>query len=194
MQAETAAVADARVLLNLNRAYIEAVQRSDARWFDRMLTSDFRCSLPDGTFIDPSLETSLEPGGRLGGQIRALLDLAADPASPAVDVAVSPVLLTQLGRMRGGYSVVEDGQKRDVAPGQGGAELAARALDDLRAIAADPRVEVTTLVGPNGDAHVYEPKPADAADAAAIALCHVAMAPMRAASARSDRAVTRVAP
>ena len=51
MQAETAAVADARVLLNLNRAYIEAVQRSDARWFDRMLTSDFRCSLPDGTFI-----------------------------------------------------------------------------------------------------------------------------------------------
>lgn len=52
MQAETAAVADARVLLNLNRAYIEAVQRSDARWFDRMLTSDFRCSLPDGTFID----------------------------------------------------------------------------------------------------------------------------------------------
>jgi crossover junction endodeoxyribonuclease RuvC len=38
------------------------------------------------------------------------------------------------------------------------------------------------------------PRPADAADAAAIALCHVAMAPMRAASARSDRAVTRVAP
>ncbi len=29
------------------------------------------------------------------------------------------------------------------------------------------RVDITTLVGPNGDAHVYEPKPADAAAAAA---------------------------
>jgi zinc/manganese transport system substrate-binding protein len=29
------------------------------------------------------------------------------------------------------------------------------------------RVEITTLVGPNGDAHVYEPKPADAAAVAA---------------------------
>ena len=38
------------------------------------------------------------------------------------------------------------------------------------------------------------PRPADAADAAAIALCHVAMAPLRAASARADRATTRVAP
>ncbi|MBL8576051.1 MAG: zinc ABC transporter substrate-binding protein [Mesorhizobium sp.] len=29
------------------------------------------------------------------------------------------------------------------------------------------RIELTTLVGPNGDAHVYEPKPADAASVAA---------------------------
>jgi hypothetical protein len=100
---------------------------------------------PDGTFTDASLETSLEPGGRLGGQIHALLELADDPAHPSVDVAVSPVLLTQLGRMRDGYSVTEDGQTRDVAPGEGGAELAARSLDDLRAIAAAPGVEVSTL-------------------------------------------------
>jgi Family of unknown function (DUF6049) len=101
---------------------------------------------PDGTFTDPSLETSLAPGGRLSGQIRALRDLAADPTAPPVDVAISPVLLTQLGRMRGGYSVVnEDGTTRDVSPGQGGSELATRAMNDLRAVAAAPGVEVTTL-------------------------------------------------
>jgi Family of unknown function (DUF6049) len=101
---------------------------------------------PDGTFTDPSLEASLAPGGRLSGQLRALVDLAADPAAPAVDMAVSPVLLTQLGRMRGGYSVVsEDGTTRDVPAGQGASELAARALEDLRAVAAAPGVEVTTL-------------------------------------------------
>ena len=101
---------------------------------------------PDGTFTDPSLETSLAPGGPLSGQIRALRDLAADPTAPPVDVAVSPVLLTQLGRMRGGYTVVNwDGTTREVPAGQGGSELAARAVDDLRAIAAAPGVEVTTL-------------------------------------------------
>jgi hypothetical protein len=100
---------------------------------------------PDGTFTDPSLETSLAPGGRLSGQIRALLDLAADPTAPAVDVAVSPVLLAQLGRMRGGYSVSDDGTTRDVPAGQGGSELAARALEDLRTVAATPGFEVTTL-------------------------------------------------
>jgi hypothetical protein len=102
---------------------------------------------PDGTFTDPSLETSLAPGGRLSGQIRALRDLAADPTAPPVDVAISPVLLTQLGRMRGGYSVVvnEDGTTRDVSPGRGGSELATRAVNDLRAVAAAPGVEVTTL-------------------------------------------------
>jgi hypothetical protein len=101
---------------------------------------------PDGTFTDPSLEASLAPGGRLSGQIRALVDLAADPRAPAVDLAVSPVLLTQLGRMRGGYSVVsDDGTTRDVPAGQGGSELAARALDDLRALASAPGVEVTAL-------------------------------------------------
>jgi hypothetical protein len=101
---------------------------------------------PDGTFTDDSLETSLAPGGRLSGQIRALLELAADPTAPEVDVAVSPVLLTQLGRMRGGYSVVsEDGTTRDVAAGQGGSELAAQALEAIREVAHAPGVELTTL-------------------------------------------------
>ena len=34
---------------------------------------------PDGTFTDPSLEVALGPGGRLNGEIRSLLELAADP-------------------------------------------------------------------------------------------------------------------
>ena len=101
---------------------------------------------PNGTFTDPSLETSLAPGGRLSGEIRALLDLAADPTAPPVDVAVSPVLLTQLGRMRGGYSVAsEEGTTRNVPAGQDGAELAARALEDLRVVAEAPGIEVTAL-------------------------------------------------
>jgi zinc/manganese transport system substrate-binding protein len=35
-------------------------------------------------------------------------------------------------------------------------------LGDLAANVGGDRVAITTLVGPNGDAHVYEPKPADA--------------------------------
>ena len=38
-------------------------------------------------------------------------------------------------------------------------------LGDLAKAVGGDRVEVVTLVGPNGDAHVYEPKPADAASA-----------------------------
>ena len=100
---------------------------------------------PDGTFTDPSLEIALGPGGRLNGEIRALLELASDPTAAPVDVAVSPMLLTQLGRMRQGYEVSVDGDTRRVPAGQGGAALAERALEDLRTIAAAPNVEVTAL-------------------------------------------------
>lgn len=100
---------------------------------------------PDGTFTDPSLETALGPDGRLNGEIRALLELVADPTSPAVDVAISPVLLTQLGRMVDGYEVADGGEIRQVHPGEGGAALAKQALADLREIAAAPNVEVTAL-------------------------------------------------
>jgi len=100
---------------------------------------------PDGTFTDPSLEIALGPGGRLNGEIRALLELASDPTAAPVDVAVSPMLLTQLGRMRQGYEVSVDGDTRRVPAGEGGAALAERALEDLRTIAAAPNVEVTAL-------------------------------------------------
>ena len=100
---------------------------------------------PDGTFSDPSLELALGPGGRLNGEIRSLLDLAADPAAPQVDVAIAPVLLTQLGRMVDGYRVAEEGGDRQVPPGEGGSALAKQALDDLRTIVAASNVEVTAL-------------------------------------------------
>jgi hypothetical protein len=100
---------------------------------------------PDGTFTDPSLEIALGPGGRLNGEIRALLELASDPTAGPVDVAVSPVLLTQLGRMRQGYEVSVGGETRRVSAGEGGAALAEQALEHLRTIAAAPNVEVTAL-------------------------------------------------
>ena len=100
---------------------------------------------PDGTFSDPSLEVSLGPGGRLNGEIRSLLEVAADPTAPQVDVAIAPVLLTQLGRMVDGYRVAEEGGDRQVAPGEGGSALAKQALDDIRTVVAAPNVEVTAL-------------------------------------------------
>jgi Family of unknown function (DUF6049) len=100
---------------------------------------------PDGRFTDPSLELALGPGGRLNGEIRSLLEHAADLAAPPVDVAIAPVLLTQLGRMVDGYQVAEEGGDRQVPPGEGGSALAKQALDDLRTIVAAPNVEVTAL-------------------------------------------------
>ena len=43
-------------------------------------------------------------------------------------------------------------------------------LGDLVAEVGGDHVEVRTLVGPNGDAHVYEPTPADARDTAGAGL------------------------
>ena len=63
MHTETAAASDVTTILNLNREYIEAVKHSDVRWFERTLTDDFRCSLPDGSVIDRArfLERSARP-------------------------------------------------------------------------------------------------------------------------------------
>ena len=100
---------------------------------------------PDGVFASAELETSLAPGGRLAGQLRALRTLAEDPTRPAVDVALSPVLLSQLGQMRDGYEVREAETVRTVEPGRDGAALAADALEQLRAVAAAPNVRVSAL-------------------------------------------------
>ena len=43
---------DLDTLLALNRDYIRSVQMSDVRRFDEILAEDFRCTNPDGSFID----------------------------------------------------------------------------------------------------------------------------------------------
>jgi ketosteroid isomerase-like protein len=51
MRSERAAASEISLLRDLNEAYIDAVRRSDARWFDAILLDDFCCSLPDGSLI-----------------------------------------------------------------------------------------------------------------------------------------------
>ena len=100
---------------------------------------------PGGEFTSTELETALAPGGRLGAQIRALQELAVAPTQPAVDVAVSPVLLTQLARMRDGYEVLVGDEVLAVDPGEGGAKLAGEALVALEEIAGAPNVRVSAM-------------------------------------------------
>ncbi|HLA92363.1 MAG TPA: DUF6049 family protein [Actinomycetota bacterium] len=100
---------------------------------------------PDGIFLDDSLEVALGAGGRLNGQIRALLELVSLPSDPVVEVALSPVLITQLGRMRGGYAVVGPEGIREIPAGEGGAQLAGQALEDLRTIASTPGIRMTAM-------------------------------------------------
>jgi hypothetical protein len=101
---------------------------------------------PDEVFESDALAIALAPGGRLAAQINSLLRLSTDSRLPAVDVAISPVLLTQLGRMRDGYEVAtEDGGVREVPEGEAGALLAGQALASLRSIAAAPSVRVSAL-------------------------------------------------
>jgi hypothetical protein len=103
-------------------------------WFD-----------PNGVFTSTSLERDLAQGGRLGGEIRALLAMTQDRAQTPVDVAVSPVLLADLAQMRPGYAVIEGDKRRQVKEGTGGAASAAGAIADLRQIVAAPEVELSAL-------------------------------------------------
>lgn len=52
MATETATHTDLEILQQLNRDYIESVQRSDVRRFDEILADDFLCSNPDGSLVD----------------------------------------------------------------------------------------------------------------------------------------------
>ncbi len=100
---------------------------------------------PGGEFTSTAIETALAPGGRLGARIRALQELAATPTQPAVDVAISPVLLTQLARMRDGYEVRVGDEVLTVDAGEGGAKLAGDALLALAGIAGAPNVRVSAM-------------------------------------------------
>jgi len=100
---------------------------------------------PNGVFTSPALEQDLAQGGRLAGEIRALLAMTEDRAQTPIDVAVSPVLLADLARMRAGYAVIDAGERRQVKAGTGGAAAAAQALADLRQIVSSPEVELSAL-------------------------------------------------
>jgi hypothetical protein len=100
---------------------------------------------PNGVFISPALEQDLAQGGRLAGEIRALLAMTEDRAQTPIDVAVSPVLLADLERMRAGYAVIDAGRRRQVKAGTGGAAAAAQALVNLRQIVGAPEVELSAL-------------------------------------------------
>ncbi len=52
MHTDTAITADLDTLRDLNRDYIQAVQRGDVRRFDEILADDFLCSNPNGTLSD----------------------------------------------------------------------------------------------------------------------------------------------
>ncbi|HEX9716347.1 MAG TPA: hypothetical protein VGA93_00195, partial [Actinomycetota bacterium] len=83
---------------------------------------------PDGVFTSTALEQELATGGGLAGEIRSLLTLTQDGSQTPIGVAVSPALLTNLVRMRDGYAVMDEGQRRQVKAGEGGAAAAAQAL------------------------------------------------------------------
>lgn len=100
---------------------------------------------PDGVFTSTALEQELGPGGALASEIRALLALTQDASQTPIGVAVSPPLLTNLVRMRDGYAVMDEGERREVKAGQGGAAAAAQALASLRQIAATPEIELSAL-------------------------------------------------
>lgn len=100
---------------------------------------------PDGVFQSTALESAIAPGGRLADEIHALAALAAGPRAVPVDVAVSPMLLVQLARMRDGYSVIDGGETREVPAGRGGAAAAAQTLAELKQIAASNAVELSVL-------------------------------------------------
>ncbi len=90
---------------------------------------------PDGRFTSTALEEALAPGGWLAGALDALRPLALGPRPVPFDLVVSPVLVDQLRRMRGGYTVVQEGGPRTVAQGEAGSGRAASALAALGAIA-----------------------------------------------------------
>ncbi|TMK48517.1 MAG: hypothetical protein E6G55_01950, partial [Actinobacteria bacterium] len=100
---------------------------------------------PNGVFTSTALEQDLAQGGHLAGEIHALLAMTEDRAQTPVDLAVSPVLLADLARMRAGYAVMDAGERRVVKAGTGGAAAAAKAIADLRQIVGSPEVELSAL-------------------------------------------------
>jgi hypothetical protein len=92
---------------------------------------------PDGVFADDAIEREIAPGGRIDAQVEMLRELAK--SATAVNVALSPVLVTTLQRMAAGYRVGD----REVPQGEGGSGQAQTLLAKLRRSLAAPNVEVS---------------------------------------------------
>ena len=91
---------------------------------------------PDGSFADDSIEREVAPGGRIAAQVAMLHELAA--AGTPVNVALSPVLITTLQRMSGGYRIGD----RLVPQGEGGSADAQRLMASLRDSLGAPTADV----------------------------------------------------
>src|SRR6187200_3144604 len=91
---------------------------------------------PDGSFTDDSIEREVAPGGRIAAQVAMLHALAT--AGTPVNVALSPVLITTLERMGGGYRIGD----RLVPQGEGGSADAQRLMASLRDSLGAPTADV----------------------------------------------------
>jgi hypothetical protein len=98
---------------------------------------------PDGTFLSTSTEEAVAEGGAVASILAALEKLTEKPRP--INLVLSPPLLLQLERMAAGYAVLDGGDTRTVAPGEGGAAAAAAAMEKLRSIAGSPGVELSAL-------------------------------------------------
>ena len=99
-----------------------------------------------GVFRSPALAAAIAPEGAIASQLRAISGIAVDDGvGPAVDIALSPVLVTQLQRLRDGYRVAREGEVVDVPADAPPAEAAAAALAQLRGIARSRNVRVSPL-------------------------------------------------
>ena len=56
-------MSDLQTLTELNRDYIQSVQKGDVQRFDQILADDFLCSNPDGSLVDRTafLEQTAQP-------------------------------------------------------------------------------------------------------------------------------------
>lgn len=103
---------------------------------------------PNGAFLGDDLERAIAPGGRIAARVEELASLVSGTRAPVVDLILSPILLEQLRRMRGGYAVQQSDDIYDVravAEGTGGARDAAVLLESLRRLVTAPTVRVSLL-------------------------------------------------
>ena len=91
---------------------------------------------PEG-FVDDTIEGEIASGGRIAAQVGLIRQLAED--GTAANVVLSPVLVSTLRRMAGGY-VVGD---REVPAGVDGSGRAQELLSSLRRSLAAPRLAVS---------------------------------------------------